>query len=350
MKQYHKLNQNGLVSIISTVLIIVIITIVTLSLSVFSRRELRQALDEQLSSQALYAAESGVNDVVNRLTSSTDRLTSDISDCGDLSQDNISTNRVLDAENNVRYTCVLVDQSPPQINTDVTTSKPKIYVLDPGTSETIKSLKFVWKDPNTSGTPVGSCTSTATEGCFTPSASWNRLGALRVRLFPAGASGSLTPTTFAESNALDIVGFPGSRTGFSETMNASDKSRTLYATCDTIESTCTVNIDNLSTANPTYYMQISSMYKDINVTVTGTNHNVSNAQTQFIGAQVSIDSTGAAGDVFKRLSVTIPLGESSNLPVYSLGVGERLCKRFESSSTATDNTNSDDTTSKCPAF
>lgn len=345
----HKLNQKGLVSIISTVLIIVIITIVTLSLSVFSRRELRQSLDEQLSSQALYAAESGVNDVVNRLTATTNRLTSDISDCSDLSQNNISTNRVLDAENNVRYTCVLVDQSPPQINTNVTTSQPKLYLLDPGASDTIKSLKFVWKDSNTSGSSVGACTTT---GCFTPSTAWgstNRLGALRVRLFPAGTGGTLTSTTFTDDNAIDIIGFPGSRTGFSDTMNASDKSRTLYATCISAESICTVNVDNLSALNKTYYMQLSSMYKDINVTLTGTN-SVSNAQTQFIGAQVSIDSTGAAGDVFKRLSVTIPLGESSNLPIYTLGVGDKLCKRFETSSTATDNTNSDDTASKCPAF
>jgi len=338
MKNYRNLNQKGLVAIVSTILIIIIIAVITLSLSVYSRRELRQALDEQLSSQALYAAESGVNEVVNKIKSNS--LNEDISDCSPETQNKISLNRTLQADSNVRYTCILVDQSPDTINTDVSTSNSKLYIIDPGPSETVSTLSFTWKNTNSSIPTIINCSTPP--NCFLPAGSWgSRLGVLRVRLFPAPSIG-LPSSTFDDSSAIDITGFPGGPV--SNNLNVSlTRSKYLYANCDS--ASCTVTISNLSsTGAKKYYLQISSLYKDINVTVAGTNS--SSLATEFNGAQAKIDATGAAGDVYKRLLVTVPLGESSELPVYSLGVGDRLCKRFETSGSGT----SDASAGTCSAF
>ena len=56
--------QEGLISITVAIVFIMIISLIVLGFSQVSRRNARQALDRQLSSQAYYAAESGINDVV----------------------------------------------------------------------------------------------------------------------------------------------------------------------------------------------------------------------------------------------------------------------------------------------
>ena len=54
-------NQDGLVSIIIVVILMIVISIIVLSFAKVVRNEQRQTLDRQLSTQAYYAAESGVN-------------------------------------------------------------------------------------------------------------------------------------------------------------------------------------------------------------------------------------------------------------------------------------------------
>jgi len=345
MKHKHNFNEKGLVSIISTVLIVLIITIVTLSLSVFSRRELRQALDEQLSSQALYAAESGINDAISLIENGL--LNSNVKDCSESEQAKITSTRILNSEANVRYTCILVNQSPTEINTDVTTSKSKLYSLDPGEGKSIASLTFSWKNTNASSPIIDNCSPTLTAGCFTQSGTWgDRLGVLRVRLFPLPAT-DINSDTFDASNAIDIVGYPGGSTAsLPFAVSAFDKTKLQYANCT--NGICTTTISDLNVLASKFYVQLSSLYKDINVTLTGSNAS-GGGNTEFFGAQVKIDSTGAASDVFKRLEVSVPLGESSDLPFYSFGVGDKLCKRFETSNTGTVNADID-TTNRSPAF
>jgi Tfp pilus assembly protein PilX len=55
-------NEQGLVAIVIVSTIIVILSLMTIGFSRIMDRELRQALDRELASQAHYAAESGLND------------------------------------------------------------------------------------------------------------------------------------------------------------------------------------------------------------------------------------------------------------------------------------------------
>jgi hypothetical protein len=53
-------------------------------------------------------------------------------------------------------------------------------------------------------------------------------------------------------------------------------------------------------------------------------------QIAFTGAQAIIDSTGQAGDVLRRLQVTVPLQASSRdqLADYVIQTTDSICKRF----------------------
>src|SRR5258708_5693843 len=62
IQSINKSGQQGIVSIIVTIILMLVLTLIVLSFAKVSRREERNALDRQLSTQAFYAAESGIND------------------------------------------------------------------------------------------------------------------------------------------------------------------------------------------------------------------------------------------------------------------------------------------------
>ena len=56
--------ESGLISIAVTIIITALLTLMAVGFAGLSSREYRQALDQQLNSQAFYAAESGVNEAI----------------------------------------------------------------------------------------------------------------------------------------------------------------------------------------------------------------------------------------------------------------------------------------------
>lgn len=337
MNKQHQLNQSGLVSIVSTMLIVLIITVITLSLSSLSRRNLRQALDEQLSTQALYAAESGINDAIAKK----DTITSDISSCSESAA--VFTSPTLDPSGSVRYTCVLMDKTPDKIIADVAQDYVKSYPLTAEGANKISSLIVTWKNVD-SNSPASfqNCTG----DCFLNSNNWgDRIGVLRLRLLPKNAS--LTRATLGDT--IDIIAHPGTLNGSADaTLDASiSRQKLIYGNCNSADGTCRMTISNLSTGVATlpgeYFIQMSSFYKDVNVTVEA--RDASGSPISFTGAQLMIDSTGASSDVLRRLRVNVPISNVSSLPAYVLSSGENLCKRFTTNATET----LDDDPS-CPAF
>jgi Tfp pilus assembly protein PilX len=65
-KMYSKMTredkQAGMVAIMVTMILMIVISLIVVGFAQISRRNQRQALDRQLSTQAFYAAETGVND------------------------------------------------------------------------------------------------------------------------------------------------------------------------------------------------------------------------------------------------------------------------------------------------
>lgn len=340
MKTIHKkLNQKGLVAIVSVIVVIIIITIITLSLSALTRRGLRQSVDDQLSAQAQYAAESGINTAIKLINDKT--ITSNINDC---SQTGVVGGKF---ENNVlsqdiKYSCVLVDLASNEISTDLNKETIKVYPLIDPSGLLISSLNIKWSNPDNPSTPT-SCSALTTPMCLTNQPGWsNRPGLLRVKLIPYPTVG--LQRSSIESGAIDITAYPFAIAGYGATANATTKNHILATTCDAT-GTCSITVNNLVSPGR-YYVQLYSYYAStINVKITG--FDSATTRVNFSGAQATIDSTGISQDVVKRLRVKVALNTSSEIPSFTLGAGESLCKRFTTNAIETKNSND---ASACPAF
>ena len=250
----------------------------------------------------------------------------------------------------MKYTCVTVSQSTTSIITDVTVGGVKSYLLK-DSSGTINSLTFEWKNTDETVPVFSPCdTTNGSQGCFKPQVNWTSLGLLRFRLIPAYV-------VRGDSSIIDVVAFPGTSIPVSSntvdfSVVSTSKQQLIFANCSVIS--CSVIVKGLPSSS--YYVQIYGYYRPMKLTINGTTTVGGVSQsTVFNGAQATIDSTGAAGDVLKRVRVTVPVGSISvqsnfdNLPPFSLGVGDKLCKRFKPNTSGTSDLGKIDTPS-CPSF
>src|SRR5690606_21212478 len=103
-------NQQGVVSIVVTMIIMVVLTLVVTVFDQLARRDQREVLDRQLCTQALYAAESGINDAQSRVVSdAANGVFYNANDCDDYgSLTNLGTADAV-------TTCILVNTTPRSI-------------------------------------------------------------------------------------------------------------------------------------------------------------------------------------------------------------------------------------------
>src|ERR1044072_6757095 len=119
-------DQNGMAAIIVTMVTMVVISLIVLGFATISRREQSETLDQQLSTQAFYAAETGVEDAKNVITaairagkaipSKTDCDTNTVS--GYTPSYPIGAGTVLNSANGVSSSCLLVDPVPDSLEFD----------------------------------------------------------------------------------------------------------------------------------------------------------------------------------------------------------------------------------------
>src|ERR1035438_10159281 len=122
-------NQSGVVSIFVTLIIMIILSIVVIGFSQISRREARAALDRQLSTQAFYAAESGINDaysIVNKAIGTPLGPIPATSQCNSPSYINGTSNQIDPTTNTASYTCLLVNVQPTYLTFLPQTGQPEL--------------------------------------------------------------------------------------------------------------------------------------------------------------------------------------------------------------------------------
>ena len=312
-------NESGLASIVIAVLIIIIISTLVLGFLQIIRREQRKSLDRQLSSQAFYAAESGVNDAAKAI--SQQNYSADKTACAPLSSGPAAitgaSSNILSATNNVRYTCLLINQKPgsltyKSIKTDRSTSFP--IVASDGAA--ITGVTLNWRD-----TTAGFASFRGpVDNKFTPKAVWGSVGILRVDIVPTG---NLNHNSLLAGGRTYYL-YPNAGSGVAGTvdMNAEPSGAIVNGQCNAAAG-CAVKIVNVP--GGTYYVRVLSMYKPVSLIVTATD--ATNAAKNLVGAQTLVDATGKAADVARRIQVTIPR-ENSDLPDYVVATMDSLCKKF----------------------
>jgi len=340
-----KKNQQGMASILVTMILMMIISLIVLGLARLSRREQRQVLDDQLSTQAFYAAESGVNDAVNEIKTGTVDLSQDYSsNCSTfINARSLQTKSQLNGSL-AQYTCLLVNAHPDNLKFDrVSRNKSTVAQLipdpnlnPPGTA-LINTLKVSWQDADGDTTVTGCRTDTKLpqlEGSTTwPSDC--KTGILRIDLvnWDVNNSGSYDRARLAQ-RTLTLFLYP-QPSGSGQTsfdigtvlpVTSSNNGVLIPVKCDgTGPRQCTVSLDGLN-SDTDAAIRMKSIYRDSAVTLSA--EYSSGTPLKLDGGQVVIDATGKANDVLRRIQVRVEPKSNLTYPEFAIQSGDTICKQL----------------------
>lgn len=352
MKQLQNIRQNqaGMISITITVVFIMVISLTVLGFSQVSRKNSKEALDRQLSSQAFYAAEVGANDVRNKVAN-LEESNQPVPSQTDCKGSYTINDGEVDAANGVRYTCVFVDANPPNIHESNVGSGSVVMPLNASVG-VLGEPTLKWK-PSTdaAGRKVADCKKPKTDGSqpwtnFPKSADWNScpFGLLRIDLtrndtdtVSKGVDAAIAKTmTIFIYPAAGNVGTPQKINYYKDPVAKTGVQQGLVVPASCSDSECSLQLAGLDFQKA--YMRVRSIYAN-------TQQFAINAQTAPVGgaplytfdAQVEIDSTGRAQDTAKRIKVRISrTGGSSRTDLagfsdFALQTSDSICKQFISS-------------------
>ena len=74
------------------------------------------------------------------------------------------------------------------------------------------------------------------------------------------------------------------------------------------------------------FLRITSIYNDTDIRLSF--DNIGDGTIKFDGVQPKVDSTGRAGDVYRRVSSRISSSSNINYPEYAVDITGSLCKDF----------------------
>ena len=325
-KQTLKGNQQGMAAMVIVMVLMFVISIIVLGFAQVVRREQRNALDNQLATQAYYAAESGLNLAQQKVKAKLAMGLVDKSDCViDPNSFYGITPADLDIGENAAITCMIIRSNLNTLEYQKVgmTAVPLLVKADSGT---ISNIYVSWESSTDSDTfDATGCNGDAANN-FEPGPSWNcpqPLLRLDVVPDPAGAD----PTTVAGSQfttflSPDNIGSPIPYT-------AGSVGNIKAVNCTVLPKNprkCTAQI-TFSAPQAAYALRIMSIYGESNVTVHATNG--SGTAVTLTDGQVLIDITAKASDVLKRLQARMPISGGATAPDFALTAGGGVCKRYQ---------------------
>ncbi len=315
LQQLSKSKQSGIVSIMMTVIMMTVISLIVLGLAQISRREQRQSTDSQLSAQAFYAAESGVNDTITAIRNSAAGIPAK-PNCAPSASAPYNTLSP-DLGNGVSYPCVIVEPNPQDIP-GLIGSTPQAYSLVT-TSVAPSSITFKWTPPaGSADVNPASCPTSVANAFPADSGDWTcPYAVLRVDLI--NTAGSITRNSLVSGNKTVFL-VPNAPGG---TDNGFGSTSVRGATCSGATGECSYTFSGLGGGNG-WYTRVSGLYGTGTLTISA------GGGLKFAN-QVAIDVTGKAQDVLRRVKVTVNLSagnqnDAAGGPIVS---GDSVCKRFQ---------------------
>ncbi|MDB5185919.1 MAG: hypothetical protein JWL85_442 [Candidatus Saccharibacteria bacterium] len=325
----HK-NETGLVAIVVTMIMMFVLSLIVLSFFRVSQREQRQALDRQLSTQAFYAAESGINDAAEYLKTNT--LPIDDTNCNAPP----GYNNQIDGSGVITYSCLLMDPSPTSLEYDnIAAGESKVIPIKHQNNSGIDNLGLYWNFPDANRNNYTNCPS-----AIVFPAAWNTncdAGMLRIDLVP------ISPGPFNRANLIDktmtifavplrsgaggVATYSAGATGFG------GQGTNVGVTCvaaltPTRPKGCYLRIAFTPPLYTQFYMKVMPVYKPASLTVCSPS--CGSVAKELADAQTVIDSTGKANDVLRRVQARVPSNNSffGPFPNYALESKDTICKRF----------------------
>ncbi len=314
--QYKKSqsDQQGFVAIIVTVTLMLVMTLIVLAMSQNSNREQRQSLDRQLSDQAFYNAESGINDISSYLYANPG---SDIDNEGDCTVAGLDPN--IDGPDGVnKYSCITYNKAPKTLVYDeLSVSAPKVFPVrgadSAGNPVAIGSLTISWDDSTDRDVIINDAQCNASTLSTTCS-----YGGVRLQLIR-----SLTSRDLIRNSAFIAYLLP-STSGDTEIIAGPKQGELKAVNCSSAINNrrCSITVRGLNENN--LYATIQSLYRPTNVTISATDS--AGTKLRLKDAQIMIDSTGKANDILRRIRVTVPASAQYDHPGFGLQSKESLCK------------------------
>lgn len=325
--------EEGFASIIIALTMIVVLALLVVGFAQLARREQQSALDKQLSAQAYYAAETGINDM-RKLLDDINNGSVAASNVQNINQNKcltgayIDSNKDISSTTGVSYTCAIVNTLPKELKyTKLLANASKFTNFQAtdssGTPVSLKSLTIKWVSDSASALPPSGST-------LYPFAQWT------AGHYPSLIQFALTPYLSTGSSRSNLIAntattylYPSNTGGsvqYSDLKGAGAGTISKASCNGSFE--CTLTVSDIPAGSDNYLIQFINMYVASDVTITGkyaTGPTTPDADIHFKGAQTMIDITGRARNVLKRLQVRIPQ-DSLNLPSYVLEA-QNICKR-----------------------
>lgn len=342
-------NNSGVVPLVTAIFLGVLLSIVSIAFIRLAISERRQATDDDLTTAAFYAAESGLEDakrVLGQYFTDTAYGENELKG-GECTPAEGSSPDLADASTlDSSYTCQLIDLTPNFLVAKPGEGNSHLFKLDTVNStsnvrQAKQRIEIQWNDKDTDGArsprSVGD-TSTPEFG------DWDHPAMLRVNIFAVRASGS-------GGLNIDLDDLRGTAESFTAFINPVDSTPTTHnltlsefdaellpGGCDNGDNafTCKTTINLNATGIPARYrsvgwvtyMEVQTLYTSDTVRVDA--YSNSSGQLSFRDSQAKIDVTGRSGDAFRRIETFLPLEGSSDLglPEYTVIGGDRICKNF----------------------
>lgn len=310
-------NEQGMVAIITTMILMIVISLIVLGFSQSVRRNQRQVLDAQLSSQAFYAAESGLNLARKQLELKADYTKNGCDE--DTAPGSVLNNYTVSGDSEI--TCLLV-QPVDDLKYDSVGGKASVGLINPVT-DSIDNIIINWES-STSTSSVLNC-----GGGTTMPVTWNcNQPLLRVDLLPLADDGSIAIANLGAEQITAFLYPNGSGGGVSawDAVAATNKKGDIVqVNCDTTTSSdktskCMVNI-TVPTSDR-YAVRMMGIY------------GVANTRLHLPGkpilteGQMLVDSTARSVDVLRRVQARVPVGSKITDGNFVIDSRTALCKAY----------------------
>jgi hypothetical protein len=332
-KQTLSSNEQGMAAMVIVTILMFVISIIVLGFAQIVRREQRNALDDQLATQAYYAAESGLNLAQKKVETVLAGPTVPVekTDCTTDPGYGIDPVNDLNVGENAKITCILIDPTPEDLKFQKIDKMHSVPFLVKSNGDTISNIYVSWQAPSDSS--VTGCGTAGTT--FVPGSTaepWTCSQPLmRVDLVPVTAG--MTADS-AKANQYTTFLYPRGSGAFTNPAYTAGSMNTISrVTCTANPGapnaplSCTAKITSLPNTPGGFALRIMSIYKNADVTVFATN--AADSRLQLIGGQVVVDVTAKAADVLKRLQARVPVTARPDVPDFAITAGGGVCKRYQ---------------------
>ena len=364
--------QSGAVSIFAVIFAALLLTILTVGFIRLMISEQQRATNSDLSQSAYDAALAGIEDakrVVRACATGSDMQACNAlvapSDCKVVARAGIAGSE--DSEETViqtstsgngsdfnqAYTCVNIDMDTPDFLFAASEGASQLIPLKAGGGFNQITIEwFTQQDVGDGNTPVKPGGDNITELPTKDNWGVNAPPVMRAQVITPGAS--FTLKSLNESNASQTVflrPFQMADDG-SQSTNVS-LGGIFRATDDGVHSndlkpvTCSKNLEEndgysckavlilpasvTGSASQNAFLRLTTIYRNANVRVQLAYEGTA---VKFIGIQPSVDSTGRASNLFRRVEARLQIGNDFPYPSYALDIANSLCKDFSVDSTS----------------